>query len=277
MSRVQSKMIDAVSLKRTEVLFVWVPKVAGSSIYAMLEPYNCPMLKTKRRARQFTNTGFVTSSHMSIFSLLESKVISEEYFSKAFKFCFVRNPWDRLVSLYFYKHYHRVMSFDSFCQLVHKKIALKDTKWGRLCQHIYDVPFVEYAVSLIDKVPGYSSSPIDRVPGISYLPLPLPKLSAQLAMPNLGMYHTRGLTQANPQLDWISDAEGRIVVDFVGRFENLQGDCQRVCDIIGIECTLPHFNKTKRSRNYREYYSSRTKRIVRETYGRDIEAFGYEF
>jgi len=270
-------MVGAVQLKRTEVLFVWIPKVAGSSIYSMLEQYNCAKLKTKKNARQFTNTGFATSSHMSIFSLLENGAISKEYFNRAFKFCFVRNPWDRLVSMYFYKHYHRVMSFESFCQLVHKKMTLKDTGWGRMCQHIYDVPFVEYAVALIDKVPGFSPSPIDRVPGISYLPLPLPKVSGLLPMSNIGMYHTRGLSQANPQLDWISDAEGRIVVDFVGRYENLQDDCQRVCDIIGIECTLSHLNKTKRSRDFREYYSSRTKRMVEEIYGRDIEAFGYEF
>ena len=77
--------------------------------------------------------------------------------------------------------------------------------------------------------------------------------------------------------DWISE-DGRIIVDFVGRFESLQEDWDRICDRIGApRRQLPHMNRTERKASYREYYSEETRRIVAERFHRTIEMFGYEF
>ncbi|MGB5560314.1 MAG: sulfotransferase family 2 domain-containing protein [Paracoccaceae bacterium] len=51
-----------------------------------------------------------------------------------------------------------------------------------------------------------------------------------------------------PQSDYITDGDGRVIVDFIGRFENLAEDFARVCGAIGMANTrLPHVNKTQKA------------------------------
>jgi hypothetical protein len=65
-------------------------------------------------------------------------------------------------------------------------------------------------------------------------------------------------------------------VDFVGRFEALERDFATVCRRIGIDPSLPHINRSTH-RDFRDYYTPRTKAMVAEAYSADIERFGYEF
>ncbi len=79
-----------------------------------------------------------------------------------------------------------------------------------------------------------------------------------------------------PQLAWLTDVEGHLLVDFVCRFENLASDFETVLHTIGRKATLPHLKASKRG-HYRDYYDGETIEIVAQWFQRDIEYFHYEF
>ena len=101
-----------------------------------------------------------------------------------------------------------------------------------------------------------------------------------------------------PQYDMLHNPQGELLVDFVGRFETLQQDFDRVCEQLGItESSLPHRNRSdKKSRGLKrkiknylymngenrhqrmaDFYDAETRAAVAGYYAKDIEAFGYRF
>jgi hypothetical protein len=76
---------------------------------------------------------------------------------------------------------------------------------------------------------------------------------------------------------FLTDDNGQIVVDFVGRFERLEQDFNHICDILSINTNLPHRNKSPISRAYQELYTEENKEIVANWAKQDIELFGYKF
>jgi hypothetical protein len=79
------------------------------------------------------------------------------------------------------------------------------------------------------------------------------------------------------QIDYLSDEEGRLLVDYVGRFERLQADFAEVAARLGTPpVALPHANRTER-RPFESYYSPELRDHVGRRYQRDIETFGYRF
>ncbi len=103
-----------------------------------------------------------------------------------------------------------------------------------------------------------------------------------------------------PQYDFLYDSKERLLVDFVGRFENLQADFDLICERLGIqESKLPHVNTSTRKggnlwgiiikylskttfrqekhKHYADYYDDETREFVSIMYKKDIETFGYTF
>tara|TARA_B110000495_G_scaffold64587_1_gene54950 strand:- start:7140 stop:7772 length:633 start_codon:yes stop_codon:yes gene_type:complete len=73
------------------------------------------------------------------------------------------------------------------------------------------------------------------------------------------------------------DSHGNQLVDFVGKFENLQQDFNTVCHSIGLSQRLvPHINISK-YKHYTKYYDEDTKQVVANRYAKDIDYFKYTF
>lgn len=197
-------------------IFIHIPKTAGETIYDILE--------TPPKAYQwdFRYDKKILDKHETITESITLHQINNNYF----KFAFVRNPWDRMVSLW------------AYC----KKRNIKP---------VADTDFKECIVNLeglFCKVPQRYYSNSQRKINLLY-----------------------------PQYHFISDWYGNNILDFIGRFENLQEDFNTICDKIGIsQQQLPYKNKSKH-KHYTEYYDDETKQIVAEKYAKDIEYFGYEF
>lgn len=80
------------------------------------------------------------------------------------------------------------------------------------------------------------------------------------------------------QKDNITDTNGEIIVDFIGRYEDLAQDFQAVCNVLNLQASLPHVNQSSHTqRDYREYYNEKTKKLVAEQFEEDIKLFCYDF
>ncbi len=97
-----------------------------------------------------------------------------------------------------------------------------------------------------------------------------------------------------PQTDFLYDNKGKLLVNFVGKFENITDDFSEVTRLItGESLPLPHENKSQsnklkklkqvfrfsksQKKHYSEYYDESSRAFVAQLYRKDIELFGYKF
>lgn len=137
----------------------------------------------------------------------------------AFKFSFVRNPWDRFVSGYFCR--------DSVGNFGMNKNG-----------------FNEYIKFCATDYPG--SYPMHSVYAMHFLP----------------MYH------------FLLDMDGKVGVDFVGRFESLQQDWKYVCGRLGVADELP-WHRLSKHKHYKHYYTPESWDYIGKLYWQDIRLFEY--
>ena len=178
-------------------IFIHIPKTGGSSISEALQ-----IQKFRNRRRLVRGTrygGIVTFGHEPLPWLQQHGLAPVD----AFVFAFVRNPYDRAVSLWAHnnKRNHAGLTFGEFCR------ALPDLHW--------------------------------RI--------------------------------RSPQVRWLDG----VTLGFLGRYERLQADFDRLCGILGVERrALPHLNAGERGA-CGDYYDGETMAIVRGHYGVDFERLGY--
>ncbi len=85
-------------------------------------------------------------------------------------------------------------------------------------------------------------------------------------------------TSIELQSDYLIDLNGKIIVDFVGRYERLEEDFAEACSKIGIHAPpLPHKRKAPDRSAYQKYYSDQTAELVATHFKQDIDMFDYSF
>ena len=192
-------------------IFVHIYKTGGTSIRQNLH----------RFSRAVKDNSIPTHS-----SIIQIKKKHPKEFSSYYKFAFVRNPWDWLVSVYF----HILKRPD------HKQYEI-----------VKEMGFDKYIQWRAD---GHPCAPT-AYPGTELIP---------------------------EQNQFLCDKDGKVIVDFVGRFENLVDDFEKICKHVSVPCKLGKLNSSPRTTSkYQDMYNDSARKIVEDRYRKDIEMFGYEF
>lgn len=85
-----------------------------------------------------------------------------------------------------------------------------------------------------------------------------------------------------PQVNWITSDDGKIEMDYICRFENINNDFSAVCKLIHAPLVeLPRVLVENRNpasrRHYTEDYDTQLIKLVAAVYAADISAFDYQF
>lgn len=80
-----------------------------------------------------------------------------------------------------------------------------------------------------------------------------------------------------PQHLFVTDRDGSLQADMLGKVEEMQASYDAVAARIGIDTTaLDHANRSRRG-DYRDYYDQELIDGVAKIYARDLELFGYDY
>ena len=202
-------------------VFIHIPKNAGSSVAEALE--------------QDMSWHYTAEAYR--------RMMGRPAYWIRFSFAFVRNPWDRFLSLYRYARLEE--------SRYHSAIDPESAPYGK--HEDYDL------------LQGASVEDCAR------------------HLQEGRLQHDDFINHWRPQSDWITDGDGLVIVDFVGRVESIDEDFQRVANRLDLPVdSLPVTNTSdgtasSSSRDYRTAFTDTARRIVGDFYQEDIKQWGYSF
>lgn len=192
-------------IRKHRAFFIHIPKTAGTSIKKTLSASTFGHFNSEKMQNQYPNQ-----------------------WKDFFKFSFVRNPWDRVASIFHYYKYYK--------HPLHQKIQ----------KEMENMSFSEFCENLCGANPMYWLTGV--------------------------FSHPRWCNQ----YEWLV-INDQIAVDFIGKYENLQKDFEHVCQKVkAASKNLMHARKST-NKNYKDFYNSHTKKLIRDKFHKDIDYFKYTF
>ncbi len=210
--------------RRKKFIFIHNPKTGGSSITSSFNKYGYLLSRFPDRVQNYSRLVLDESWQLGLFRKhipafdLKTKV-PPNVWNSYFKFGFVRNPYDRIISLFNYvRQTPDHLEFQEFIR--HKDIN------------------------------GY----LDQIMKVDLTTEP---------------WHCQSY--------YLTDKEGNILVDYVGKFENLNSDFEKINSILHLtDPQLKHLNKSQRERDISKVLDKESIQKVNHIYRRDFENFRYE-
>jgi len=194
--------------------FIHIPKTGGTSVRESLK-------------NEHPELSLVHNTHDHILKHIKIKDL-DNYF----KFAFVRNPWDRLVSTFFH------LSNEN--SRVHHHSRVRSKEYYKRYNGNFDLFMKDFAKGHI---------PYKR----------LYKPQYKLTTYNKYLFKTCNIP------------------DFIGKFESLQSDFEKLCEMLDLKKYKLPFMRTSKHKHYTSYYNDWSKKVVEKIYKKDIMLFDYTF
>ena len=201
-------------------IFIHIPKCAGTSITRTLAPLlgehdlviGCTP-EGERLHQENMKKGGLTK-HSTAQQIMQH--VGPEIWNSYFKFSFVRNPWDLMVSRY---HWCLKTTWEDEKNTIKRIRELED--------------FEDYLLS--------------------------------------------PLSNRKSCIEYISDIDGNINLDYIGKFERLSNDFYEVCQRIGLPNIEIGIHNNTEHLHYTKYYNPLTRDLIKDRYARYIQYFDYVF
>jgi len=223
-----------------KVIFIHIPKTGGTSIQKFLNLTLSNEAGSKKEQMDYFNEQKIDYAYHHPSAYAYKKYVLKEYFEKYFKFTFVRNPYDRCVSEFFYANKGHLK----------RDIPRKRAPW-------VETPRTRFSIPKKDVSPTAFSN---------YL--------VEYAL-RTKSYDSHRACQSH----FILDENGNSLVDFIGKYENLKEDLVKIINILKInKCVddLPHRYKNLVEYDASKYLTPKNKELICNIFEKDFELFGYE-
>ncbi len=200
-----------------DITLVHIPKTAGTTVAKAI-----PSLKRKHHLARIWCE------------------LQPELWRKSVTASFIRNPWDRAVSWYYWHECYRRCPcgvFDDTCPHTDMRKGVPFNDWIRRgCPH----HMRDYKMQGIATPVGFD--PLD-------------------------------------QMQYLIDETGMIIVNFIGHYESLHADIKRLAEQAEVRTQgLQHLNKSRRPKQpYQDLYEPDTIELLADHCRPFIERFGYSF
>lgn len=227
---------------RHKCIFVHIPKTAGRSIESVFLRLHGLNWSTRAALLLRPNSdpafGPPRLAHLKAEQYVSCGYVSHQSFESFFKFSIVRNPWDRIVSIYNYLGFGRQCNFREFVLKYLMGANLKDRTWFVESQHKF--LYSAEGKLLVDFVGKFERLESDYSEIVNRLQLPF------IPLPRVGYAGTMNARMAK----WL----------------------WRVNGITGLR-----WSRSDVQQHYSHYYDQETIDAVHEYFQTDIQVFGYEF
>jgi len=78
------------------------------------------------------------------------------------------------------------------------------------------------------------------------------------------------------QKSFFFDPQGNNLMNFIGRYERLNADFEKITAKIGVSAELPMLNASRDGRSYLDQYTPTTEKMIYDCFKEDFDTFGYE-
>jgi hypothetical protein len=244
--------------EQNKFIFFHIPKTAGTSIHRSL----------KASFDQYHLDPLPPVHHIQPKEYLYFNENKKHFF----KFCFVRNPYERIVSAFldFQNQRNTSMYYNFQILFDYYKINPLTTRTvyfmtGKNIEKENFTNFNEYCEALV-KTNRENKDLLTISKSMNFTDF----------VKSPTFYDWVVDVHFKPQSNFILDDNGERLVDFIGRYEDLENDLTEISSKLNCEFKLEHIRESQKYQ-YQDFYDKKTKQIIGEVFKEDLELLNYGF